>query len=352
MRNVLMGTAALGLIVAAPAAAQNHGKGQDKGKAHGQAEKGERGPGKSRGPDKARGADKTRGPDQARGADQARGPDKAPGRQEARRDSHPQQARNQPPGQARRGPDHAARGNGNDRDLAKIVRQRDYARVSTIVERRDRPDIRRIAWRIVEPARVVHIDRPRTVFVEGCPPGRAKKHNGCLPPGQAKKLFERRAFYEGWWPYDRGDYRYRMDNGYLYRIRPGTFDILSYVPLLGGALSVGNVWPTGYAAAPVPDYYLDYYGYDDPYNYRYANGAIFGVDPQTNRIRQVAALLTGDDWAIGRRMPPGYDVYNVPWNYRNQYYDTPDAWYRYSDGYVYQVDPTTRLIQAAIQLIV
>src|SRR5262249_37678595 len=23
----------------------------------------------------------------------------------------------------------------------------------------------------------------------GCPPGLAKKHNGCLPPGQAKKLY-------------------------------------------------------------------------------------------------------------------------------------------------------------------
>src|SRR6478609_6031383 len=25
--------------------------------------------------------------------------------------------------------------------------------------------------------------------VGGCPPGLAKKHNGCLPPGQAKKLY-------------------------------------------------------------------------------------------------------------------------------------------------------------------
>ena len=32
--------------------------------------------------------------------------------------------------------------------------------------------------------------------------------------------------------------------------------------------------------------------------------------------------------------------------------DTPQENYRYSDGYVYQVDPTTKLIQAAIQLIV
>jgi len=44
-------------------------------------------------------------------------------------------------------------------------------------------------------------------------------------------------------------------------------------------------------------------------------------------------------------------VYNVPYGYRDQYYDTPDALYRYSDGYVYQVDPETRLIAAAIELL-
>jgi hypothetical protein len=25
--------------------------------------------------------------------------------------------------------------------------------------------------------------------IGGCPPGLAKKHNGCMPPGQAKKLY-------------------------------------------------------------------------------------------------------------------------------------------------------------------
>ena len=50
-------------------------------------------------------------------------------------------------------------------------------------------------------------------------------------------------------------------------------------------------------------------------------------------------------------MPLGYDVYNVPYPYRGQYLDGPDALYRYSDGYVYQVDPETRLVAAAIELL-
>jgi hypothetical protein len=50
-------------------------------------------------------------------------------------------------------------------------------------------------------------------------------------------------------------------------------------------------------------------------------------------------------------MPRGYDVYNVPSAYRDRYYDTPEANYRYSDGYVYRVDPQTQLVAAAIDLL-
>ena len=66
----------------------------------------------------------------------------------------------------------------------------------------------------------------------------------------------------------------------------------------------------------------------------------------------MVALLTGDDFTIGEPMPSGYDVYNVPYPYRDRYNDSDDAWYRYSDGYVYQIDPQTQLISAAIDLLV
>jgi hypothetical protein len=51
---------------------------------------------------------------------------------------------------------------------------------------------------VVQPVRVVVPDRDRTVVYQyyrteysagRCPPGLAKKGNGCLPPGQAKKLW-------------------------------------------------------------------------------------------------------------------------------------------------------------------
>jgi len=169
-----------------------------------------------------------------------------------------------------------------------------------------------------------------------------------MPPGQARHLAERQ-WADNWWPrYRDPDYRY-MD-GYLVRLAPAGA-VTAFVPLAGGALWRGNPWPASYAYDPVPDYFTDYYGWNQPYDYRYADGIVYGLDPQTQMIRSMAGLLTGDQWNIGQPMPAGYDIYNVPYAYRAQYYDTPQSMYRYSDGYIYQMDPTTQLVQAIISLI-
>ena len=70
----------------------------------------------------------------------------------------------------------------------------------------------------------------------GCPPGLAKKNNGCLPPGQARKLYSvgqrypfgsRSLLGYNQLPYSiRNNYgydpyaRYGYDNGYYYRVDP------------------------------------------------------------------------------------------------------------------------------------
>jgi hypothetical protein len=194
-------------------------------------------------------------------------------------------------------------------------------------------------------------------LIDGCPPGLAKKNNGCMPPGLAKDRRDYRDDYRAyyyrpsWFGYDGlRDGRYRYDDGYLYRVNDAG-SILGYIPLLGGALSIGNPWPSYYQPVQVPDYYVDYYNLGAPGAYRYADDVLYRVDPQTDAITSIAALLTGDQFAIGQRMPLGYDVYNVPYAYRDRYYDTPEYNYRYADGYIYQVDPTTQLIAAAIQLL-
>jgi hypothetical protein len=65
-------------------------------------------------------------------------------------------------------------------------------------------------------------------------------------------------------------------------------------------------------------------------------------------VTALLALVTGQNFAVGQPLPAGYDVYNVPFAYRDDYYDDEDDWYRYADGRIYQVDPTTRLIERVI----
>ena len=66
-------------------------------------------------------------------------------------------------------------------------------------------------------------------FVDGCPPGLAKKNNGCMPPGLAKKvvgtplsaalgLSALGGPYRSWYR-DNDDFMYRWDDDYIYRVR-------------------------------------------------------------------------------------------------------------------------------------
>lgn len=188
--------------------------------------------------------------------------------------------------------------------------------------------------------------RPR--LIDGCPPGLAKKRNGCLPPGLAQKQY--RSFEPGFFGLIGADSgRYLYQDGYLLRYRPD--GLAGFLPLLGGALGIGNLWPASYQSAPMPAYYSDYYRLGDDRSYRYADNVIYRVNPETSAITSVAGLLTGDDIAIGQPMPRGYDVYNVPLAYRDRYSDTPEARYRYANGYVYEIDPTNALVASVIELV-
>ncbi|MBU4136612.1 MAG: hypothetical protein KJ690_09385 [Alphaproteobacteria bacterium] len=323
-RLIPLTAAALTLALALPqaAAAQDHGKGHGKSdnqgagasarEARGQERDG--GPGQGRGQDRGQGQERGQGQDRGAGRERAAAP-AAPPLREARQDRR----------EDRREDDRGA------------VR----AAVRPAGEARDGRDI-------------VFLRRaPDRGLIAGCPPGLAKKNNGCLPPGQARQLdrivYDAPRYASLWGPRaDNWDYRYR--DGYLYRVTPQG-SLLGWLPVLGGALSPGSAWPGQYQFEPAPAYYADYYGLNRDLEYRYADGALYGVDPRTGSISQVAALLTGQDWAVGRPMPAGYDVYNLPYGYRDRYVDTPRSLYRYDDGHVYQVDPTTQLVQAVIQLL-
>ncbi|MGF1549637.1 MAG: hypothetical protein ACFBQW_03765, partial [Sphingomonadaceae bacterium] len=156
-----------------------------------------------------------------------------------------------------------------------------------------------------------------------------------------------RDYYRDW---DEANYRY--SGGYIYRIDPVTAIVQAAIPLLGGGFSVGQPLPSGYSAYNVPYAYRPYYADGGDYSYRYGDGAIYRVDPKDNIILGVAALLTGDEFIVGEPMPAGYAAYNVPYGYRDRYYDTPDTLYRYNDNRIYKVDPETMIVMGVIDLLV
>lgn len=309
MNKIIPTVAAVALALSLPLAAEAQNQGQGKG--------GERSQDKGAG----RGGDSK--PDRG-GEGRGRGQDRAD------REVRPMAPEMR---ETARGPEVRGEGRGRDRNGDRV----------------DRPAAPGVRAPIVldTDGRTVAVFRADRGLIAGCPPGLAKRNNGCLPPGQERKIA--RARYADLWGRDR-DGEWRYEDGYLYQLdRSGS--VRGWLPALGGALAPGALWPTQYAYQPVPQYYTDYFGLNAPMDYRYANGALYGVDPRTQAITQVVALLTGQPISVGQPMPVGYDVYNVPYPYRDQYVDTATARYRYNDGYVYRVDPTTQLVQAAIQLL-
>ena len=81
-----------------------------------------------------------------------------------------------------------------------------------------------------------------------CPPGLAKKNNGCLPPGQAKKM------------YNVGQ-RYNRNFGTLWQYNQ------------------------------IPDYLRSQYRFDPNDRYYYGNGYLYQVDPRTLLVQQVISAL-------------------------------------------------------------
>jgi len=81
-----------------------------------------------------------------------------------------------------------------------------------------------------------------------CPPGLAKKDNGCMPPGQAKRMY-------------REGQRYNRN--------------------------FGTTW--GYNQ--IPDYLRNQYNFDQSDRYYYNNGYLYQVDPKTMLVQQVVSAL-------------------------------------------------------------
>jgi len=263
-----------------------------------------------------------------------------------------------------------ARADRGDKQVAKAERRMGNRVVETRDDRRQASALRDLDRRNI---RSVNADRRFADYdgfrglsglYDNCPPGLAKKNNGCLPPGQAKKMigaalpaaFAAQALdgpYRQWYR-DNDQFYYRDDGDFIYRVNRDDGLINALFPFQNRDYSyydVGTNYPADYNYYNVPYQYQSFYPDGNQYNYRYGDGAIYQVDRSNNMINSIVALLAGD-LGVGQRLPSSYGVYNVPMAYRDRYYDTPDAQYRYNDGYIYQADPTTQLITAVISALV
>lgn len=81
-----------------------------------------------------------------------------------------------------------------------------------------------------------------------CPPGLARKHNGCMPPGHAKRLY-------------RVGQRYNRNFGTLWTYNQ------------------------------IPNYLRSQYTFDPYSRYYYNSGYLYQVDPRTMLIQQVISAL-------------------------------------------------------------
>ena len=361
MRKFLLAASVATFVLASPALAQKGGHGgghdekgggQDGGQSGGQggakSAKAERGGGGERG---GEGQAKMRDAEpRAAKYEQSRGPEKAMRDDRSKREDRPMReakADRRDDRKADRKDDRNDRG--NDRDEARNFNSRDNG----------------FTGRYADDNRG---DRGRDL-IDGCPPGLAAKNNGCLPPGQLKKMLGQRlpdqysgsllpSYYRNYYP-DSDQYFYRTGNdGLLYRIARSSGLIDGYSPLFGYGERYPNYYQQGdrypldsVSFYNVPAAYQPFYQDQDDWLYRYGDGGIYRVNRSNGLVDGLVALLAGD-LGVGQQLPSGYDVYNVPFAYRDRYADSDDSWYRYNDGNIYQVDPKTRLIQAVIAALV
>jgi len=147
--------------------------------------------------------------------------------------------------------------------------------------------------------------------------------------------------------YDYDNLCNRYANGVVYQVDCMTGMVQNVVPTYAAGYGVGQMIPSSYDYYNVPYQYRSLYPASADNGYWYAPGAIYQYDQSSSLITSVAALLS-PGMTIGQPLPMGYSTYNVPYAYRDTYMDTPTAMYRYNNGYIYQVDPTTQIVSAIV----
>lgn len=352
MRKLLLLAGAAAMAAAMPALAQGKGQGQGKGG------------GNPHAAHAGGGGQQAEGRGQGKGRAQAARPDRVEARGNGRGEGQARQVERRVERDARQA------GRQAERDVRRIERsdvrearrheERDW---NGWLNRRARGGDSRFEDRLA----FFRQNRPlpvRPAAGRDCPPGLAKQNAFCMPPGQLRRAqmmgqrIDRTRFgaVPEQWLYrfrDDGDFYHVYDrDGFVYRVRRDGDLVSTVLPLFSSGLMIGEPLPLGYDVYNVPFGYRDRFVDSDDHFYRYDDNAIYRVDTETRLIEGVVALLGGNPLSVGQALPAGYDAYNLPYDYRDRYVDDADSLYRYSNGGIYEVDPTTMLVQALIEMIV
>lgn len=89
-----------------------------------------------------------------------------------------------------------------------------------------------------------HVVAQPRAHPHGCPPGLAQQGTGCVPPGQARRMF-----------------------------------------------NVGQRLPASFRYSRIPVQYRDQITYDPRYRYTYNDGVVYVVDPRTRLVRTIIDLI-------------------------------------------------------------
>ena len=135
-------------------------------------------------------------------------------------------------------------------------------------------------------------------------------------------------------------YRYNADYGYAYRIDRNNNLIVALLPAVGG-YGIGDPWPQDLCtAATVPLGYRDYY-YDTPdYYYRNDGYGIYQVDAGSAADHGPGVAGSGPE--LRRRPDASGELQRLQCAARlsrHHYARQDDSWYRYGDGFIYEVEP-------------
>ena len=121
--------------------------------------------------------------------------------------------------------------------------------------------------------------------------------------------------------------------------------------MFGLGVPIGQQFPTQYMGSNymLPTGLQPFYANYPNTDYRYANGYVYEIDPLTGLVQDVDPML-GYGYGYGQMLPASYSAYNVPYQYRPLYQDTDEYYYRYAPGSIYRVDAGTGLIDSVAAL--